>query len=70
MSMLELRQVAKVYGQGAAEVHVSRGVAAVVVTHDAHPAAWADRVAAIRDVRIVSQRMPVPGPESLLGQDR
>ena len=47
-----------------------RGVAAVVVTHDAQLAAWADRVVFIRDGRIVDQTVPAPGPESLLGQDR
>jgi putative ABC transport system ATP-binding protein len=47
-----------------------RGVAAVVVTHDAQLASWADRVVFIRDGRIVDQTAPAPGPESLLGQDR
>ena len=47
-----------------------RGVAAVVVTHDAQLASWADRVVFIRDGRIVDQTVPIPGPESLLGQDR
>jgi putative ABC transport system ATP-binding protein len=47
-----------------------QGVAAVVVTHDAQLASWADRVVFIRDGRIVDQTLPVPGPESLLGQDR
>ena len=47
-----------------------RGVAAVVVTHDAQLASWADRVVLIRDGRIVDQATPEPGPESLLGQDR
>jgi putative ABC transport system ATP-binding protein len=47
-----------------------QGVAAVVVTHDAQLAAWADRVVFIRDGRIVDQTVPAPGPESLLGQDR
>ena len=47
-----------------------RGVAAVVVTHDAQLASWADRVAFIRDGRIIDQTVPAPGPESLLGQDR
>jgi putative ABC transport system ATP-binding protein len=47
-----------------------RGVAAVVVTHDAQLASWADRVVFIRDGRIVDQTVPAPGPESLLGQDR
>jgi putative ABC transport system ATP-binding protein len=46
------------------------GVAAVVVTHDAQLASWADRVVFIRDGRIVDQTAPVAGPESLLGQDR
>jgi putative ABC transport system ATP-binding protein len=43
-----------------------RGVATVVVTHDAQLASWADRVVFIRDGRIVDQTMPPPGPESLL----
>jgi putative ABC transport system ATP-binding protein len=47
-----------------------QGVAAVVVTHDAQLAAWADRVVFIRDGRIVDQTVPAPGPESLLRQDR
>jgi putative ABC transport system ATP-binding protein len=47
-----------------------RGVAAVVVTHDAKLASWADRVVFIRDGRIVDRTRPVPGPESLLGQGR
>jgi putative ABC transport system ATP-binding protein len=46
-----------------------RGVAAVVVTHDAQLARWADRVVFIRDGRIVDQTVPAPGPESLLGRD-
>jgi putative ABC transport system ATP-binding protein len=45
-------------------------VAAVVVTHDAQLASWADRVVFIRDGRIIDQTAPAPGPESLLGQDR
>ncbi|HYZ57359.1 MAG TPA: ABC transporter ATP-binding protein [Streptosporangiaceae bacterium] len=43
-----------------------RGVAAVVVTHDAQLAAWADRVVFLRDGRVVDQTAPPPGPESLL----
>ncbi len=43
-----------------------RGTAAVVVTHDAQLASWADRVVFIRDGRIVDQTLPPPGPESLL----
>jgi putative ABC transport system ATP-binding protein len=47
-----------------------QGVAAVVVTHDARLASWADRVVHIRDGRVVDQAVPAPGPESLLGRDR
>src|ERR1700722_8754081 len=43
-----------------------RGVAAIVVTHDAQLASWADRVVFIRDGRIVDQTVPPPSPESLL----
>lgn len=43
-----------------------RGVAGVVVTHDAQLASWADRVVFIRDGRIVDQTSPPPEPESLL----
>jgi putative ABC transport system ATP-binding protein len=43
-----------------------RGVAAVVVTHDAQLASWADRVVFLRDGRVVDQTTPPPGPESLL----
>jgi putative ABC transport system ATP-binding protein len=43
-----------------------RGVAGVVVTHDAQLAAWADRVVFLRDGRVVDQSSPSSGPESLL----
>jgi putative ABC transport system ATP-binding protein len=43
-----------------------RGVAGVVVTHDAQLACWADRVVFLRDGRIVDQTSPPAGPESLL----
>ena len=43
-----------------------RGVAAVVVTHDAQLASWADRVVFLRDGRVVDQTVPPPSPESLL----
>jgi putative ABC transport system ATP-binding protein len=43
-----------------------RGVAGVVVTHDAQLASWADRVVFLRDGRVVDQTSPAPGPESLL----
>ena len=42
------------------------GVAAVVVTHDAQLASWADRVVFIRDGRIVDQTVPPPSAESLI----
>jgi putative ABC transport system ATP-binding protein len=42
------------------------GVAAVVVTHDAQLASWADRVIFLRDGQVVDQTRPAPGPESLL----
>ncbi len=42
------------------------GVAAVVVTHDAQLASWADRVVFLRDGRVVDQTLPPPRPESLL----
>ncbi|HEX3564142.1 MAG TPA: ABC transporter ATP-binding protein [Acidimicrobiales bacterium] len=42
-----------------------RGVAAVVVTHDAQLASWADRVIFLRDGRVVDQTSPPPSPESL-----
>jgi putative ABC transport system ATP-binding protein len=45
-----------------------RGVAAVVVTHDAQLASWADKVVFIRDGRVVDQTVPPPSPESLLTQ--
>jgi putative ABC transport system ATP-binding protein len=43
-----------------------RGVAGVVVTHDAQLASWADRVVFLRDGRVVDQTAPALGPESLL----
>ena len=43
-----------------------RGVAAVIVTHDAHLTSWADRVVFLKDGRIIDQTVPPPSPESLL----
>jgi putative ABC transport system ATP-binding protein len=43
-----------------------RGLAAVVVTHDAQLASWADRVVFIRDGRVVDRTVARPGPDSLL----
>jgi putative ABC transport system ATP-binding protein len=43
-----------------------RGVTAVVVTHDAQLASWADRVVFLRDGRVVDETTRPPSPESLL----
>ncbi|HEY7625814.1 MAG TPA: ABC transporter ATP-binding protein [Ilumatobacteraceae bacterium] len=43
-----------------------RGVAGIIVTHDAQLASWADRVVFLRDGRVVDQTLHLPGPESLL----
>jgi len=44
----------------------TRGVAIVVVTHDAQLASWADRVMFLRDGRVADQTAPLEGPESML----
>jgi putative ABC transport system ATP-binding protein len=44
----------------------NNAVTAIVVTHDAQLASWADRIIFIRDGRITDQTTPAPGPESLL----
>jgi putative ABC transport system ATP-binding protein len=46
------------------------GMAAVVVTHDAQLASWADRVVFLRDGRVTDQTAPAPGPEALLTRGR
>jgi putative ABC transport system ATP-binding protein len=43
-----------------------RGVAGILVTHDAQLASWADRIVFLRDGRVVDQTTPPAGPESLL----
>jgi putative ABC transport system ATP-binding protein len=43
-----------------------RGMAAIVVTHDAQLASWADRVVFLRDGRIVDQTMSTESPEAFL----
>jgi putative ABC transport system ATP-binding protein len=45
------------------------GVAAVVVTHDAKLASWADRVVFLRDGKAVDETLPPPTPEELLTPD-
>jgi putative ABC transport system ATP-binding protein len=47
-----------------------RGMAAVVTTHDAQLASWADRVVFLRDGRVTDQTAAPAGPESLLGEVR
>ena len=47
-----------------------RGVAGVVVTHDAQLASWADRIVFVRDGRVVDQTAPAAGPDSLLANNR
>jgi putative ABC transport system ATP-binding protein len=42
------------------------GMTAVVVTHDAELASWADRVVLLRDGRVSDQTVQAPGPDSLL----
>jgi putative ABC transport system ATP-binding protein len=43
-----------------------RGVAGVIVTHDAQLASWADRVVFLRDGRVVDWSAAPAGPDSLL----
>jgi putative ABC transport system ATP-binding protein len=45
-----------------------RGLAAVVVTHDAQLASWADRVVFLRDGRVIDQTVAPPTPEELLAE--
>ena len=45
-----------------------RGVAAVVVTHDAQLASWADRVTLIRDGRVADQTAAPTSLEMLTGR--
>jgi putative ABC transport system ATP-binding protein len=43
-----------------------RGVAGVMVTHDAQLASWADRVIFLRDGKMIDQTGTPEGPETLL----
>lgn len=45
------------------------GVAAVVVTHDAKLASWADRVVFLRDGKAVDETLPPMSPEDVLSPD-
>jgi putative ABC transport system ATP-binding protein len=55
-------------GKGAGEA--GGGMTAVVVTHDAQLASWADRVVFLRDGRVTDQTAVAPGPESLFTPER
>ena len=46
------------------------GMTAVVVTHDAQLASWADRVVFLRDGLVTDQTAAAPGPESFLTSER
>jgi putative ABC transport system ATP-binding protein len=48
--------------------YCKQGVAAVVVTHEAQLASWADRVVFLRDGRLIDQTAAPAGPETLLEQ--
>jgi putative ABC transport system ATP-binding protein len=45
------------------------GVAAVVVTHDAKLASWADRVVFLRDGKAVDETLPALSPEAVVGSE-
>jgi len=45
------------------------GAAAVLVTHDARHAGWADRIVFLRDGRMVEATEPLASPESLLAAE-
>ena len=47
-----------------------QGVAAVVVTHDAQLASWADRVVFLREGRLADDAGPPPGPRPLIEDAR
>jgi putative ABC transport system ATP-binding protein len=47
-----------------------QGVAAVVVTHDAQLASWADRVVLVRDGRVVGDAEPQAGPRPVIDDVR
>jgi putative ABC transport system ATP-binding protein len=46
--------------------HCDAGGSAILVTHDARFAAWADRIVFLRDGRLVDEAAGVDGPDSLL----
>jgi putative ABC transport system ATP-binding protein len=44
--------------------HCDNGGTAILVTHDAAHAAWADRVVFLRDGRMVDEARPATGPDA------
>jgi putative ABC transport system ATP-binding protein len=48
--------------------HCDRGGTAILVTHDAAHAAWADRVVFLRDGRVVDEAKPAPSHEFSAGR--
>jgi putative ABC transport system ATP-binding protein len=48
--------------------HCDRGGTAILVTHDAAHAAWADRVVFLRDGRVVDEAKPAPSHEFPAGR--
>jgi ABC-type lipoprotein export system ATPase subunit len=66
---IDLATVSRVNGEGVMRLlraATQRGVAGVVVTHEAQLASWAHRVVFLRDGRVVDQTGAPPGPDSLL----
>jgi putative ABC transport system ATP-binding protein len=50
--------------------HCDGGATAILVTHDAAHAAWADRVVFLRDGRLVDETRPAPNPDNPPAADR
>jgi putative ABC transport system ATP-binding protein len=50
--------------------HCDNGGTAILVTHDAAHAAWADRVVFLRDGRTVDEARPASNPDVVAGRDR
>jgi putative ABC transport system ATP-binding protein len=49
--------------------HCDAGGTAILVTHDAAHAAWADRVVFLRDGRLVDEARPASNPDVKVGED-
>jgi putative ABC transport system ATP-binding protein len=50
--------------------YCAAGTAAVLVTHEARHAAWADRIVFLRDGRLVDETGPISGADALLFSER